>query len=1009
MATYQIYELSARAVMSYAAEKDGVYIFALNRSATEHCKVPGAKHEQDSCAMFHQLMYQLHGEGWRERGDEKVTLLSDVLFYMDFAGIFDRRGTGRTQQARREKARDMFRPEGITLDFGSGPHRYVAFERSVSMSRQSRLSFIRADLYEPMRQRIMLNMELDRCQLSKLYAYNGLMFSSGTRVDGIRIDKKHRVIVIDNPTKRVERASVITLREGREPGTFYRADTLEDLDITCFDGVGLISKEYAEVVDKACCGSHIHTSFQIRMPYIKGMLHQVDFKDFLKRSGTQSIVDIWGKAHPVRNVDIILTRSQFKAYGWLRENGMTWEDYWDAFRDYNHALYITNLSKTQPEKLVELNYQFLSTLSIQPEEFRPADLPEGWSHSPEDDPRQWLTKATETAYYNFRANEAYQQEYFCRGLSHPKGSQANTMARVLEKNPKFIREPIYTEQLDGQARKILRGYAVGRLLVPGDNRFLSGDLLELLRQLIAPRVFQLPGERDFCNQVLGDLFAEDCFFAPGAAYDHEDSCTLLRNPHIARNEELQLSVYPEGDELRQHYLGHLTDVVMVSADSLAAERLGGADYDGDLIKTIADPILNRCVKRNYDYDVHQQLSNNANLPLLKIPALSAPKSDANDWQARFQTVENTFAARIGQICNAALDRSVIAYNDHADPEERKRCRRDLEALAIYSGLEIDAAKTGVRPNLDEFLGGRKEKRTPFLQYKYLLERAEERRRAWYEPTHRERLETFFAGIDWDQVDSPVERLPWLARQLERNTPKVQEKPAKDSELFAFAQERSWKKQLDEKTLSSVSALLWDYEHCLSRIRACRAPAKGQQRKTDIDRILYARGQEEVYDSDELYAFFQQLSSERISTLRKTIVDQQWHLLTEAQRETFLREWLPEGANYYDLLTDFRHGGFRLLGDLVCDMDDLATARERKQFRRPADSPAFQKMMEAYLSAPFSGKERAAVSKVCRKLLDKIVWPSLAVPYVVALGKRNLLWDLLPDHIEEHVLEVDHAE
>ena len=53
MATYQIYELSARAVMSYAAEKDGVYIFALNRSATEHCKVPGARHEQDSLSLIH--------------------------------------------------------------------------------------------------------------------------------------------------------------------------------------------------------------------------------------------------------------------------------------------------------------------------------------------------------------------------------------------------------------------------------------------------------------------------------------------------------------------------------------------------------------------------------------------------------------------------------------------------------------------------------------------------------------------------------------------------------------------------------------------------------------------------------------------------------------------------------------------------------------------------------------------------------------------------------------------
>ena len=111
----------------------------------------------------------------------------------------------------------MFRPGGITLDFGSGPCRYVAYERSASMSRQSRLSFIRAELYEPMRQRIMLNMELGRCQLSKLYAYNGLMFSSGTRVDGIRIDNNHRVIVIDNPTKRVERATVITRREDREP------------------------------------------------------------------------------------------------------------------------------------------------------------------------------------------------------------------------------------------------------------------------------------------------------------------------------------------------------------------------------------------------------------------------------------------------------------------------------------------------------------------------------------------------------------------------------------------------------------------------------------------------------------------------------------------------------------------------------------------------------------------------------------------------------------------------
>ena len=59
---YRIYELSARTLMSYAREENGVYTFQLNRTAMDHCKIPGAKHEQDDCAMFFQLMCQLRGD-----------------------------------------------------------------------------------------------------------------------------------------------------------------------------------------------------------------------------------------------------------------------------------------------------------------------------------------------------------------------------------------------------------------------------------------------------------------------------------------------------------------------------------------------------------------------------------------------------------------------------------------------------------------------------------------------------------------------------------------------------------------------------------------------------------------------------------------------------------------------------------------------------------------------------------------------------------------------------------
>lgn len=240
---YQIFQLSARAVMSYAVETEDGYSFDLSASATEKCRSRMATHEQDSSALFFQIMCVLRGDGYAEPSNETlIPDLSDAIFYMDFDRVFDRSATSKKQRLRQEKARAMFRPEGVGLDFGSGPHRYVAFERSGSMSRQARLSFIRADLYDTVRRRIMLGMDIDQCQLSKLYAYNGLMLSSGTRIDGVDIDRPRRVIVVDNPTRTEHLVPVITVEDdGSEDTTrnYHRVEKKVDVPITCFDGEGL--------------------------------------------------------------------------------------------------------------------------------------------------------------------------------------------------------------------------------------------------------------------------------------------------------------------------------------------------------------------------------------------------------------------------------------------------------------------------------------------------------------------------------------------------------------------------------------------------------------------------------------------------------------------------------------------------------------------------------------------------------------------------------------------------
>ena len=123
----------------------------------------------------------------------------------------------------------------------------------------------------------------------------------------------------------------------------------------------------------------------------------------------------------------------------------------------------------------------------------PRDLPDGWEHSPEEDGRSWLTKQTEAAYYNFRANKAFRREYFLKqmdrwGILPFRKSREHLLGEILRKNPRMIGEPVYQNELDARAKQILKNYAVGRLIVAGDNRYLSGDLLDFISFLLLESV-----------------------------------------------------------------------------------------------------------------------------------------------------------------------------------------------------------------------------------------------------------------------------------------------------------------------------------------------------------------------------------------------------------------------------------------------------------------------------------------------------------------------------------------
>jgi len=1007
---YIIRELSALAILRNAKETDdGSYNFILNEDATKKCISHSAPQTQDDCALFFQTMCVLHGDDFKlPLGVETIPDLADILFYVDFSGIFDRKAVQKKYIDRQKQAEAMFRPEGITLDFGKGAYRYVAFERSGSMSRNSRLSFIREDFYEPVRKRIMLNMNIGLCQLSKLYAYNGLMLTSGFRFEDTDIWDDKRIVVVDNPITPVYEANIITVKDDGSDNAerkYSRVSETADIEVTEFDGEGLISTELSNQIDIAYCDKHIHHSFQIRMPYIKGVVHEVDFKALFFELDVPYIIDIWDKKHPVNEVDVILTKSMFKGFGWMTENGLSFSQYLDRCKKYRHALYISGFGQAEADEYTELNYQFLTTAALKSDEFRPADLPLGWDHSPESDSRHWITKVTETAFYNITANLEKRIQYFTDEVKKENTSKRDmALVKIITKNPLFIAEPIYAKELDSRAQTLLKQYSLGRLLISGDNRYLSGDLMRFIKMLVKT-------VSDTDDQYMGVVvrLENECYnsttaYAPGAVYTENDRYTLLRNPHIARNEEAAVLPPDFIGPLRQRYLSHLNYVIMVDSRTLIPERLGGADFDGDMIKTISDPLLNACIARNYRDNDYDPFNYRSSIPLLKIPSATTLIRDANDWQARFETVRSTFSTRIGQICNAAFDRSIVAYDENSSDEERERLREDTEMLEILTGLEIDSVKSGIKPDLSDYLNHKPVSRSPFLKYKAIV--GDDENREWYELTKKEQLDKFFNSIDWDTVSSNVEKLPYLAKMLEEHTPKIKAKPAKDSELFLFAAKPGWQDNLSAESVEYMRTLIEDYEEVLKRIRISRIEHKSMTRHSDIERILYARGQENTFTADELYGVLNDCPAEHVARYRRNLTVQKWHLMNQKQREDFLFTVLPYNIDekYTELFADFRFGGCRVLGDILCDLDDMYKAEESRKYalHRKGDSTTLKYMMTVYENVGKDYKE--LIAKRCRQYINLKINPDEALRCAVALGKRSFAFEVLLDRIEPNAVK-----
>ncbi|WP_407383915.1 hypothetical protein [Ruminococcus sp.] len=213
--------------------------------------------------------------------------------------------------------------------------------------------------------------------------------------------------------------------------------------------------------------------------------------------------------------------------------------------------------------------------------------------------------------------------------------------------------------------------------------------------------------------------------------------------------------------------------------------------------------------------------------------------------------------------------------------------------------------------------------------------------------------------------------------------------------------------LDQHVLERTKTIIAAYHEALNRNQFIRHIPKEMKRKNDIERILFARGQENRYSVDELYSAFDDIQPYEIRQARLKLSETNWHLTPHADRLVTTYEITANAIDLScrELFCDFRHGGYRILGDIICDLDDMYRAKEIADHIKHQDDG---KDLNALLSNVYqTGDYRKTVVSNCIKVMTSHIEGAEkfdlneVLKCAVALGERQFALEVMPSVVLEN--------
>lgn len=519
----------------------------------------------------------------------------------------------------------------------------------------------------------------------------------------------------------------------------YKVSKIDELQVNNFDGMGLINKKVGTTI-RSFIGKKNVNGVQLRLKRMKGFFTFVDFNRYFKEHNIEYIYDIFGQKHLTKNIDILATESTFKAKLLIEDSKKKWlynniEEYKEALRkDNDNFIEIANYTHSvNPNEYRALTYQFFSSLNIRVTELAALASPVG--------------NMIKNVLNVYRKEEVewedikYIQVYLQNIREQKKVEESDyveTAIRMLNLNKYMVYDKKFLNYLKSQIERDLRDIGIGRIKVPSNYLYVTGDILAFLKYASC---FQ---NKDFdpSTKIEGCL-KEHQFYMSKTTGEH----LLIRNPLMSKA-ELEVGEFLNIEDRDVKYIRHLNNIIQVPINTTLFQQMGGMDLDGDKLHFVRKGIDLKKVDlnwlMNYDFIPEGQENNvleNMNKLLqkdlekynsdevtlidivkknIKNAAIQVNSDDKaeGDIDTNFN-VENiskfilSSNDKTGQITDINTD-VLCRFNDLWDTDKRKNKDEETvgelrtlkyinKVMKHFQGLMIDASKSGLTVEIPKII------------------------------------------------------------------------------------------------------------------------------------------------------------------------------------------------------------------------------------------------------------------------------------------------------------------